>query len=240
MKNKFKDFDDLYIGLERDVKKFQNAFIEESYIEKIDDSSRDQLYKNLIKTDETLSIRMQAYIVSTHGIFERFFEDLALKIIDESEYHYDKKKKINIFLVNLMNPKNDKIKIEISKAEQKDVLTSAINQFVNKKEKKFNDKLKEAIKKIKEEFIRYIEKNNSIKNNENTAVYDLLCFVGIQKNSDVRTHQQLLDFVKQRGDFAHQGQVNKLITPATAQTQIDNMLIIAKDTTEQAKILIEK
>lgn len=239
MKNKFKDFDDLYIGLERDVKKFQNAFIEESYIEKIDDSSRDQLYKNLIKTDETLSIRMQAYIVSTHGIFERFFEDLALKIIDESEYHYDKKKKINIFLVNLMNLKNTKIQIEINKVKLKDLLNAAINQFVNKKQQEFSTLLKDAIMEIEKNLKTYIKDNNSVKNNQKTAIYDLLRLIGINKVDEI-TNQQLLDFIGIRGDFAHKGEINSNITPATAQTYIDNMLIIAKDTTEQAKILIEK
>jgi|GEM_PF-5013267 len=237
-------FDTLFADLKTNISKFGRAFVPQNAIQPVENPSCDRLYDDLLTTfNEELYLHMHAYIVSTHALFEVFFEDLARRIMIKSKEYYDKKNKVNKFLIKLISI--DKIAgSEIQKKDLKQNIHHAIEALLNKKQdntkkQQFILSLKNIIEQAERIFNTYINNNNSIKNTNQTGIYDILCLLGVNhvKVTNIRLYQQLEYFTKQRGDFAHQGIITG-ITPANAQTLIDNVLLIAQDVTEQAKTLI--
>ena len=217
-------------------------FISHDSIRNVSNPSPNRRYDDLFDTfTESLNLHIHAYIVATHALFERFFENLALSMMEESKKYYDRKGKVNVFLTKLIAI--EKIAgTEIGKNDLNKNIQDAIAVMLNQKRdsaKKQNYKvsLEKIIENAMKIFENYINNNNSIINKNKTAVYDRLCLLGIDPVDDIQLNQQFRDFAKERGDFAHQG-VIKGITPSKAQTYIDNMLEIAKDVKNQAKALM--
>lgn len=143
------------------------------------------------------SLDVKAYCVLSHAALEDFFEKISLLLMEHLNLAlYDKRRRIDRGLLIFLKTYGSEIKIEDE--------TRTTFEY-----------LRESLDKAKRSFSDYVHNNHGISAKKYLA--QLMVPVGIDVPQDPNLLNSLDQLAQERGQYAHKGVVNKILSPEDAK-----------------------
>src|SRR6266496_4836232 len=166
------------------------------------------------------SLDVKAYCVLSHAALEEYFERIARKVLENFVVAiYDRRRKIDRGILMLIRSHADTIKFADETKETIHYLRE-LSETVNKR------------------FSNYIHNNHGISAKEYLA--NLMLPLGIDIPRDPILLNSLDQLAKERGEYAHLGTVQKILSPEDAKAYVHDCLILSEKIKKQAKTKIPK
>ena len=203
------EFEKLLSDLKDDVEELEKTFIRrfiEDRIKKPDEIAEPDEYGNHVK----------AYCVLCHAAFEKYFENLALKVMERCLNERIHSKKYTDTLVTLVSYYAQKLVIDLNE---------------NTDETRVFTHLRCVFDEVKRKFSADVNNNNGI---SLKYLRRLLIPVAIDIKEDIRLKNSLHKLASERGEYAHNPQKGTL-PPEDAKNCVQDCLELCEDIKEKAK-----
>ena len=203
------EFEKLLSELRADIEELEKTFIHrfiEERITKPDEIAEPDEYEHHVK----------AYCVLCHAAFEKYFEDLALKVMDRCFDERIRLKKYTDTLVTLVSYYEQKLVIDLNE---------------NADETRVFDHLRCIFDEVKRKFSVDVHNNHGI---SLKYLRRLLIPVAIDIKEDIRLKNSLHKLASERGEYAHNPKKSTL-APEDAKDCVQDCLELCEDIKERAK-----
>ncbi len=199
------------------MNEFEKLLVElREHIDELEETFIHQFIANRMAQPDEYEHHVKAYCVLCHAAFEKYFENLVLKVMDRCLDERIRLKKYTDTLVTLVSYYEQKLVIDLNE---------------NADETRVFDHLRYIFDEVKRKFSADVNNNHGI---SLKYLRRLLIPVAIDIKEDIKLKNSLHKLASERGEYAHNSKKGTL-APEYAKNCVEDCLELCEDIKEKAE-----
>ncbi|WMT18166.1 HEPN domain-containing protein [Parageobacillus toebii] len=188
-----------------------------SNLKKIEEKFLKPHLEDRLSTPEEYEEDVKAFCILSHALFENYFEQVALMVLEKSTTQWIEEKKLSTPLLTLLSYSNTRFDLLKDQEPYQSVY----------------DRLKKVIEDAKKQLSKEIYNNHGA---SEKYLRKILCPVSIDVPQDPTIINSLQKLANARGDYAHK-HIKKTINPEDAKLYVSDCIRLSEDIKHRAIVI---